>query len=102
MERTQEPFGEQEAFLANLNATCSENQTTYDARHAERLAKIQKIAEIIEILHENEDQACDHFSKSNSNIVELDAARITAKTLAMQLKLSRCAEDEECSAYATL
>ena len=33
---------------------------------------------------------------------ELDAARTTAKTLAMQLKLSRFAEDDECSAYADL
>ena len=50
LERTQESFGEQEALLANLNATGHlSNQMTYDARHAERLAEIQTIAEIIEI-----------------------------------------------------
>ena len=53
LERTQESLGEQEAFLANLNATCSDAQTTYDARHAERLAEIQTIAETIEILVED-------------------------------------------------
>ena len=80
LERTQESLGEQEAFLANLNPT------TYDARHAERLAEIQTIAESIEIRHENENQVRDHFSKTNISIAELDAARTTAKTLAMQLK----------------
>ena len=34
--------------------------------------------------------------------MELNATRITAKTLATQLKLSRCAEDEECSTHAVL
>ena len=50
----------------------------------------------------NKDQARDHFSKTNSSIVELDATRTTARTLAMHLKLSRRAEVAECSAYATL
>ena len=67
LEKTQEFLGEQEEFHANLNATCSDTQTTYDARHAERLAEIQTIAETMEILHENEDQARDHFSKTNSS-----------------------------------
>ena len=35
-------------------------------------------------------------------VVELDAARTTTKTLAMQLKSSRCAEEEERSACAAL
>ena len=61
LERTQESLGEQDAFLANLN------QMTYDAIHAERLAEIQIIAETKEILHENEDQARDHFSQTNSS-----------------------------------
>ena len=116
MERTQESHGEQEVFLANLGQL--------------DICEIQTIAESIENLHENEDQARDHFSKTNissllrptcrafpplgrgsafgvwlerraeleKDIVELDATRTTAKTLAMQLKSSRCAEDEECSA----
>ena len=89
------------------------------------ISEIQTTAHSIEILHENEDQGRDHFSKTDSssllqptcrasplwlerrselegNIVELDAARITTKTLTMQLKLSRCAEDAECSARAVL
>ena len=40
---------------------------TYDARHAEQLAEIQTIAETIEILHANEDEARDHFSKTKSS-----------------------------------
>ena len=95
MEMTQESLGEQEALLANLGQL--------------DICEIQIIAEIIEILHENENQACDHFSTTNTssllqptcrafpqwlerraeleeNIVELDAARIAAKTLAIQLK----------------
>ena len=97
-------------------------------------ARFRQFAESIETLQENEDQAPDHFSKTNisslpqptcrafpplgrgsafgvwlerrakleEDIVELDATRTTAKTLAMQLKSSRCAEDEECSAYTVL
>ena len=67
LEMTQEYLGEQDAFLANLNATFSDAQTTYDARHAEQLAEIQTIAETIETPRENEDQARDHFSKTNSS-----------------------------------
>ena len=132
LEKTQEPLGEQEALLANLNTICSDAQTTFDARHAEQLAEIQPIAETIEILME--DQARDHFSKTNSSslirptcrtfpplgrgsafgvwlerraeleeaAVELDAARTTAKIFAIQLKSSRCAEEEERSACAVL
>lgn len=69
LERTQESLGEQEAFLANLNATCSDAQTKYDARHAERLAEIQTIAETIEILME--DQARDHFSRTYNSFIQL-------------------------------
>ena len=69
-----------------------------DERNHHHEAKIQTIAESIEILHENENQVRDYFSKTNSSTAELDAARTTAKTLAMQLKLSRCAEDEELEA----
>ena len=112
LEMTQESLGEQEAFLANLGQL--------------DICEIQTIAEIIEILHENEDQARDHFSKTNSssllqptcrasplwlerrseleeNIVELDAARTTnQKHWPCSLKRSRCAEDEEYNAYAVL
>ena len=114
LKRTQESVGDQEAFLANLGQL--------------DICEIQTIAESIETLHENEDQARDHFSKTNSSslpqptckafsplgrsnafgvwlqrrvkleedIVELDA------TLVLQLKSSRCAEDEEGSADAVL
>ena len=36
------------------------------------------------------------------SIVELNSTRTTAKTLAIQLKSSRCAEEEERNAYAVL
>ena len=36
------------------------------------------------------------------SIVELNSSRTTAKTLAIQLKSSRCAEEEERNAYAVL
>ena len=90
LEITQESLGEQEAFLANLGQL--------------DICEIQTFAEIIEIFHENEDQARDHFSKTNSssllqptcrasplwlerhleleeNIVELDVARTTTKNI---------------------
>ena len=41
-------------------------------------------------------------AKLEEDIVELDATRTTAKTLAMQLKSSRCAEEEERNASAAL
>ena len=37
-----------------------------------------------------------------TSIVELNSTRITAKTLAIQLKSSRCAEEEERNACAVL
>ena len=46
--RTQESFGEQEASLANLNAT----EATCDVSPAEQLVETQTIAETIEILAE--------------------------------------------------
>ena len=86
-------------------------------------ARFRQIAETVETLHENEDQARDHFSNTNSSSVP----QLTSKAfppigrermlmaygcrgvqnwkrtlLVMQLKLSRCEEDEECSAYAAL
>ena len=51
LKRTQESVGDQEAFLANLGQL--------------DICEMQKIAETIETLHENEDQARDHFSKTN-------------------------------------
>ena len=51
--RTQEPVGDQEAFLANIGQL--------------DICEIQKIAETIETLHENEDQARDHFSNTKSS-----------------------------------
>ena len=50
LKRTQESVGDQEAFLANLGQL--------------DICEIQKIAETIETLHENEDHARDHFSKT--------------------------------------
>ena len=50
LERTQESHGDQEAFLANLGQL--------------DICEIQKIAETIETLHENEDQARDTNSSS--------------------------------------
>ena len=51
LKRTQESVGDQEAFLANLGQM--------------DICEMQKIAETIETLHENEDQTRDHFSKTN-------------------------------------
>ena len=44
----------------------------------------------------------DRRAEREKSIAELDAVRITAKTLAMQLKSSRCAEEDEYSACADL
>ena len=51
LKRNQESVGDQEAFLANLGQL--------------DICQMQKIAESIETLQENEDQARDHFSKTN-------------------------------------
>ena len=53
LKRTQESVGDQEAFLANLGQLDN--------------CEMQKIAETVETLHENEDQARDHFSNTNSS-----------------------------------
>ena len=50
LKRTQESVGDQEAFLANLGQL--------------DICEMQKIAETIETLHEYEDHARDHFSKT--------------------------------------
>ena len=50
LKRTLESIGDQEAFLANLGQL--------------DICEIQTISESIETLHENEDQARDHFSKT--------------------------------------
>ena len=61
LERTQESLGELGAFLANLGQL--------------DIWEIQTIAESIEILHENEDQARDHFSKTNSSSLLLPTCK---------------------------
>ena len=81
-------------------------------------ARLRQIAETIETLQENEDQARDHFSKTKQTgiVPSADMQGVLLlvcgwrdvqnwkkpTTLAIQLKLSRCAEDEEFSAYAVL
>ena len=43
--------GEQEAFLANLNTTGHlSNQTTYDARHAELLARFRQLLRSMSVI----------------------------------------------------
>ena len=74
---------------------------------------MQKIAETVETLPENE----EHAKTKQTGIVpstDMQGVLLLAcgwrdvqnwkkpKTLAIQLKSSRCAEDEECSAYAVL
>ena len=104
LKRTQESVGDQEAFLVNLGQL--------------DILEIQKVSESIETLQENEDQARDHFSKTKQTGIvpstDMQGVMLLVcgwrdvqnwkkpKTLAVQLKLSRCAEDEECSAYAVL
>ena len=104
LKRTQESVGDQEAFLANLGQL--------------DICEIQTISESIETLQENEDQARDHFSKTKQTGIvpsaDLQSVLLLVcgwrdvpnwkkpTTLATQLKLSRCAEDEEVSVYAVL
>ena len=104
LKRTQESVVDQEAFLANL--------VQLD------ICEMQKIAETIETLTENEEHARDHFSKTKQTGIvpstDMQGVLLLAcgwrdvqnwkkpKTLAIQLKSSRCAEDKECSAYAVL
>ena len=61
--RTQESFGEQEASLANLNAT----EATCDVSPAEQLVETQTIAETIEILAEVIGHAINTFDQDPVN-----------------------------------
>ena len=61
--RTQESFGEQEASLANLDAT----EATCDVSPAEQLVETQTIAETIEILAEVIGHAINTFDQDPVN-----------------------------------
>ena len=76
--------------------------------------RFRQIAETNETLHENEEHARDHFSKTKQTGIvpstDMQGVLLLAcgwrdvqnwkkpKTLAIQLKSSWCAEDEECNA----
>jgi len=83
LERTQESLDEERKFMSNLNATCSDAGSKYDARHKQRLAEIQAISETIEILME--DNARDHFSRTYNGQPEfLQLAASSASTVRLQ------------------
>ena len=69
-----------------------------DERNHHHEAKIQTIAESIEILHENEKSGTRSLQQDEQFHFRAGCCKNTAKTLAVQLKLSRCAEDEELEA----
>ena len=88
--RTQESqsLGEQEAFLANLNDTCSDAQTTQDVSHAELQTEIQTIAETFEILTEDQTDAVNKIRQHKW--IGLDKATIQIESQCMYTRRSTC------------
>jgi hypothetical protein len=104
LERTQESLDEEQKFMSNLNATCSDAESKYDARHKQRLAEIQAISETIEILME--DNARDHFSRTYNGQPEFlqlagSASTVRRQAVALLQRAARRSRSPELSLFAS-